>query len=149
MAGLSSNAEFTVASLPSKASSRIRSLVFVYGDQLNRDSAAFDGFSPAQDAVFMAEVQEESTYAWSSKMRSSVFRSAMRHFAQALHDEGARICPYTTLYWDFLARHETSLQRNPRMALQVKNLARLDAATRRAIAQRAQAIRANGGTPPR
>jgi deoxyribodipyrimidine photolyase-related protein len=91
MARLSAGAEFTVAGLPSTASSQIRSLVFVYGDQLNRDSAAFDGFSPAQDAVFMAEVQEESTYAWSSKMRSSVFLSAMRHFAQALHDEGARI----------------------------------------------------------
>jgi deoxyribodipyrimidine photolyase-related protein len=62
---------------------------------------------------------------------------------------GSDACPYTTLYWDFLARHETSLQRNSRMAFQVRNLARLDAATRRAISQRAQAIRANGGAPPR
>ncbi len=54
---------------------------------------------------------------------------------------GARACPYTTLYWDFLARHEALLARNPRMALQVKNLARLDAAERARVAERAAAIR--------
>lgn len=54
---------------------------------------------------------------------------------------GERACPFTTLYWDFLARHEARLAANPRMALQVKNLARLDADERRAIAERADAIR--------
>ena len=55
--------------------------------------------------------------------------------------EGERACPYTTLYWDFLMRHETLLQKNPRMALQVKNLARLTDAQKLAVTQRAQAIR--------
>ncbi|MEY2654319.1 MAG: hypothetical protein RLZZ524_1347, partial [Pseudomonadota bacterium] len=54
---------------------------------------------------------------------------------------GERACPYTTLYWDFLMRHETRLAANPRMALQVKNLARLDAAERDAVRARADAIR--------
>jgi deoxyribodipyrimidine photolyase-related protein len=54
---------------------------------------------------------------------------------------GEKACPFTTLYWDFLARHEATLARNPRMALQVKNLARLDPAERAAVAQRAAAIR--------
>ncbi len=54
---------------------------------------------------------------------------------------GERACPYTTLYWDFLMRHETLLAGNPRMALQVKNLARLDDAERDAVRQRADAIR--------
>jgi deoxyribodipyrimidine photolyase-related protein len=55
---------------------------------------------------------------------------------------GERACPYTTLYWDFLLRHAQLLARNPRMALQVKNLARLDDAERAAITLRADAIRA-------
>ena len=55
---------------------------------------------------------------------------------------GERACPYTTLYWDFLARHENRLAANPRMALQVKNLRRLDAEELRRIRERAAALRA-------
>ena len=55
--------------------------------------------------------------------------------------EGESACPYTTLYWDFLMRHEKLLARNARMALQVKNVARLSDAERQAVQQRAQAIR--------
>lgn len=62
---------------------------------------------------------------------------------------GDNACPFTTLYWDFLARHETRLAANQRMALQVKNLHRLDADRRASIAARADAIRANAGAPPR
>lgn len=54
---------------------------------------------------------------------------------------GASACPYTTLYWDFLMRHETLLKRNPRMAMQLKNLARLDAPARTAIQAQATAHR--------
>jgi deoxyribodipyrimidine photolyase-related protein len=46
---------------------------------------------------------------------------------------GATACPYTTLYWDFLMRHEVLLKKNPRMAMQLKNLARLDGPAREAI----------------
>ena len=62
----------------------LRSLVLVLGDQLDLDAAAFDGFDPLQDAVWMAEVAEESTHVWSSKPRSVMFLAAMRHFAVAL-----------------------------------------------------------------
>ena len=55
--------------------------------------------------------------------------------------EGERACPYTTLYWDFLMRHEALLSKNPRMALQVKNLARMSEPQRQNVAQRAVAIR--------
>ena len=52
-----------------------------------------------------------------------------------------RASPYTTLYWDFLLRHQALLAGNARMALQAKNLARLDAAERQAVVLRADAIR--------
>ena len=54
---------------------------------------------------------------------------------------GDDACPFTTLYWDFLMRHEAVLARNTRMALQVKNVARLTDAQRQAVKQRAAAIR--------
>ena len=74
----------------------LRTLVIVLGDQLDPDAAAFDGFDPAQDAVWMAEVAEESTHVWSSKQRTALFLSAMRHFAQELRDIG-RPLHYTRL----------------------------------------------------
>ena len=54
---------------------------------------------------------------------------------------GPAACPFTTLYWDFLARHETLLKKNPRMAMQLKNLGRLDGVAREAIATQAAAHR--------
>ncbi len=75
---------------------RLRTLVIVLGDQLDLHAAAFDGFDPAHDAVWMAEADEESTHVWSSKQRIALFLSAMRHFAQALHAAGRRL-HYTRL----------------------------------------------------
>ena len=60
---------------------------------------------------------------------------------------GAEACPFTTLYWDFLLRHEPLLAKNQRMALQIKNLARLTPADRTAIQAQAAEIKRNGGAP--
>jgi deoxyribodipyrimidine photolyase-related protein len=54
---------------------------------------------------------------------------------------GDSACPFTTLYWDFLMRHETMLAKNPRMALQVKNVARLTDVQKQAVNERAAVIR--------
>lgn len=70
---------------------RPRHLVLVLGDQVNRDSAAFDGFDPACDAVWMAEVAEESTHVWSHKARIAMFLTAMRHFRDALRGRGVTV----------------------------------------------------------
>ncbi|MEY3253460.1 MAG: hypothetical protein RL227_2433 [Pseudomonadota bacterium] len=75
---------------------RLRHLVLVLGDQLDIDAAAFDGFDAAQDAVWMAEVAEESTHVWSSQPRTVMFLAAMRHFAAALRSAG-RPLHYTAL----------------------------------------------------
>lgn len=69
----------------------MRRLVIVLGDQLDADSAAFDDFDPACDTVWMAEVAEESTRVWSSKPRTTLFLSAMRHFSRILVDRGRTV----------------------------------------------------------
>jgi deoxyribodipyrimidine photolyase-related protein len=65
-----------------------RNLVLILGDQLDESSAAFDGFDPLQDRVLMVESQEESTHVWSHKVRTTLFLSAMRHFAALLAQRG-------------------------------------------------------------
>ena len=62
----------------------LRNLILVLGDQLDAASSAFVGFDPKLDAIWMAEVEEESTHVISSKQRITLFLSAMRHFAQLL-----------------------------------------------------------------
>ncbi|MGA0990557.1 MAG: cryptochrome/photolyase family protein, partial [Burkholderiaceae bacterium] len=70
---------------------RVRHLVVVLGDQLDDQAAAFDDFDPTQDAVWMAEVMQESTHVPSSANRCVMFLSAMRHFAQTLQDQGRQV----------------------------------------------------------
>ena len=55
---------------------------------------------------------------------------------------GESACPFTTLYWDFLLRHEAVLAANPRMGMQLKNLARLSPDQRSAIVEKAAHHRA-------
>lgn len=74
----------------------LRTLVLVLGDQLNRDASAFDGFDATQDAVWMAEVAEESTHVWSSKPRTAMFLAAMRHYAESLRRDAIPL-HYTAL----------------------------------------------------
>ena len=72
---------------------RTRNLIVILGDQLNRDSAIFDGFDPTRDRIWMAEVASEANHVWSHKVRIAAFLSAMRHFRQTLATEG-----FTVLY---------------------------------------------------
>ena len=50
---------------------------------------------------------------------------------------GPAACPMTTLYWNFMDKHETELANNPRTALMVKNLQRMSASQREEIGVRA------------
>lgn len=62
---------------------------------------------------------------------------------------GDQACPFTTLYWDFLARHRRRLAGNNRLAFQLKNVDRKPASTLKAIRRRAEAIksRLDAGKP--
>lgn len=54
---------------------------------------------------------------------------------------GGDACPFTTLYWDYLLRHEDTLKSNNRMSLQLRNLNRLDGSARKEISKAAGSIR--------
>jgi deoxyribodipyrimidine photolyase-related protein len=56
---------------------------------------------------------------------------------------GASACPFTTLYWDFLMRHEEKLAANVRMRMQVRNLQRLSPAKKTKILEQAGQLRAS------
>ena len=69
-------------------SSPLRNLCLILGDQLDAESAVFDGFDTARDRLWMAEVAGEATHVWSTKPRIAVFLAAMRHFRDALRARG-------------------------------------------------------------
>ena len=67
--------------------------------------------------------------------RMSNYCSGCRYQPEAR--TGADACPMTTLYWNFLDKHEVSFAANPRTALMVKNLQRIEPQERQAIRGRA------------
>lgn len=54
---------------------------------------------------------------------------------------GDTACPFTTLYWDFLARHQPRFRDHPRAAMQWRSLERVPPARLAAIRERAQWLR--------
>jgi deoxyribodipyrimidine photolyase-related protein len=54
---------------------------------------------------------------------------------------GADACPFTTLYWDYLQRHQATLAKNPRMSMALANLKRFSPEQQAAIATQALALR--------
>ena len=56
----------------------VRQLVLVFGDQLDRDSSAFDSFDQRLDHVLLIESAGEATNVWTHKQRIAIFISAIR-----------------------------------------------------------------------
>jgi deoxyribodipyrimidine photolyase-related protein len=74
--------------------SRIRSarrLLFVLGDQLDPAGPALDELDKERDAVLMVEVKEEAEVPPSHRQRTTLFLSAMRHYALDRIEEGHRV----------------------------------------------------------
>ena len=69
----------------------VRNLIVIFGDQLNRNSSAFDGFHSLEDGVWMAESALEAKHVPSTKSRIALFLSAMRHFRDDLRTEGIHV----------------------------------------------------------
>jgi len=57
------------------------------------------------------------------------------HYRRDAHI-GPRACPFNALYWNFLDRNSKHLAGNPRLAMPYRQLARMPAAKREALAAR-------------
>jgi deoxyribodipyrimidine photolyase-related protein len=75
----------------------VRTLALVLGDQLDAGSRLFDDLDPAKDAVWMAEVAEETEGV--HKQKVALFLAAMRHFRDGLEERGFTV-HYTALTAD-------------------------------------------------
>ena len=66
-------------------------LIVVLGDQLDEQSAALRGMDARHDTILMMEVREEAEHVPSHPQRTTLFLSAMRHFAAAQRESGRRL----------------------------------------------------------
>jgi deoxyribodipyrimidine photolyase-related protein len=62
---------------------------------------------------------------------------------------GEAACPFTTLYWDFLHRHQQQFKDNPRMNLQIRNLKNKSKDDMQAIRKRAETLKQRIGAGER
>lgn len=67
---------------------KTRTLTLILGDQLDPDAPSRCGLTPDRDVILMAEVSEASRRPVSSRVRTAVVLSAMRHHAEVLRDAG-------------------------------------------------------------
>jgi deoxyribodipyrimidine photolyase-related protein len=95
------------------------------------------GMSQFADGGVMASKPYAATGKYIQRM-SNYCKSCRFDPAAATGDDA---CPFTTLYWDFLMRHESQLSDNQRMTLQLKNIHRKQPDERRAIRERAAQVR--------
>ena len=68
-----------------------RHLILILGDQLTRKLSALTDADPARDRILMAEVANEADYTNHHRKKITLIFSAMRHFAEALREEGFRV----------------------------------------------------------
>ena len=95
------------------------------------------GMSQYGDGGLMASKPYIATGSYINKM-SNYCKKCPKNPKEKTGDDA---CPFTTLYWDYLIRHQDTLRKNNRMSLQVRNLDRLNNGERAAIAKAANAIR--------
>ncbi|MGP6419673.1 cryptochrome/photolyase family protein [Pseudomonas putida] len=73
-----------------------RRLCLVLGDQLSFDLASLQTLDSERDTVLLVEVMEEASHVPHHPQKIALIFSAMRHFAEALRDQGVSV-EYVTL----------------------------------------------------
>lgn len=69
----------------------MKTLRFILGDQLNLAISSLHDIDPEKDIVLMVEVRAESTKVPHHQQKIVLVLSAMRHFADALREQGIRV----------------------------------------------------------
>ncbi len=95
------------------------------------------GMSQFADGGLMASKPYAATGKYIQRM-SNYCQNCKYNPAESIGEDA---CPFTTLYWDFLMRHENELSNNQRMSLQVRNLNRLSEQKKKDIKTQAKSFR--------
>jgi deoxyribodipyrimidine photolyase-related protein len=95
------------------------------------------GMSQFADGGLMASKPYIATGKYIDRMSNYCKRCAFKPDQST----GPNACPFTTLYWDFLIRHESAMSKNPRMLMQVRNLGRMTDQAKQAIQDKAAELR--------
>jgi deoxyribodipyrimidine photolyase-related protein len=118
-------------------------------------AAALDWFHRAfidgYDWVMAPNVLGMATWADGGRMMTKPYAASGRyvdrmsdHCTHCVYEPGTRsgkdACPFTTLYWDFLARNRERLKGNHRMGMMLRNLDRIDPEEQAEIAARASRL---------
>jgi deoxyribodipyrimidine photolyase-related protein len=93
-----------------------------------------------------------ATYADGGRMMTKPYAASGRYVDRMSdHCKGCRYdptqrtgedaCPFTTLYWDFVARHRERLAGNRRMNMPLRNLTRIEATELEQIRSRGRELR--------
>jgi deoxyribodipyrimidine photolyase-related protein len=121
-----------------------------------RPDRAFDWFHRAfidgYEWVMAPNTLGMATYADGGRMMTKPYAATGRYVDRMSdHCKGCRYdptgrtgedaCPFTTLYWDFMARHRERLEGNRRMRMPMRNLARMDAGELELIRARGRVLR--------
>ncbi len=94
-----------------------------------------------RESQSLAQGRSFGTYIASGKylQRMSNYCAGCRYKPDRATGDDA--CPFTTLYWDFLLRHEAAFANHPRLGQQIRNLRHLSEADKQAIRQQATILR--------
>lgn len=91
--------------------------------------------------VFASPILSSKPYAASGKYIARMGNHCQYCTFKVEETQGEQACPFNSLYWDFLARHRTLLEGNPRLGVLYKTWDRRDRFAQAALRRQAQELR--------